>query len=256
VDLLTGSRTRGEWVETGGGFTAEPPTLGVRAVPQTGQSPNQQISTSVIDTFIPGMILSLDRNQGEGGKPDHVFRRLYARAFSHTIAKGARTCQSCHNDPVALGFGEGTLTYELTQGQAGRLSHELTQRQAGRLSHELTQRQAGRLSHEVTQRQAGRLSYGRTQSEAGRWRFTAAQPPGPDGLPADAWVGFLQERSVNASTRRDVRPFIIDEQKRILTVGACLTCHAPSSRPMRSAVEDWKGTLAAVSPRCVLPRWQ
>jgi hypothetical protein len=203
VDLLDGTTTRGAWTETAGGFSAQPPTLGVRTVSQIVKSSSRQIDRSLIDTFIPGMILTFDRNEAPGGAPAHVFRRLYARAFSHTIAKGARTCQSCHADPVALGYGEGKLVYE----------HE------------------------------------------GRWRFDPAQAPGPDGLPADAWTGFLRERSAGASTRPDARPFTVDEQRRILTVGACLTCHDAASRPMRSAVADWKGTLARVSPRCVLPRW-
>jgi hypothetical protein len=206
VDLLDGTATRGAWVETAGGFSAQAPTLGVA-------EGGSRAAESRIDTFIPGMVITLDRNQAPGGRPDHVFRRLYARAFSHTISKEARTCQSCHADPVALGYGEGKLMYGLSTENEER------------------------------------------STERGVWRFVPAQPPGPDGLPADAWVGFLQERAAGASTRQDVRPFTIEEQRRILTVGACLTCHDPVSTALRTSVTDWKGTLARVSPRCVLPRW-
>lgn len=208
VDLLDGRETKGAWIETGTLFSAQPPTLGIRLASATRAE-----NRDSVDPFVPGMVLALDRNQAAGGTPDHLFRRLYARAFSHTISQGARSCTSCHNDPVALGYGEGQLRYE-PEAAAG-----------------------------VRQRQVG------------RWRFTPSNPAGPDGLPADAWIGFLQERTAGASTRADVRPFSTEEQRRVLAVGACLTCHEPASRALRSAVSDWKGTLARVSPRCVLPVW-
>jgi hypothetical protein len=200
VDLLDGRTTDGAWVETPGEFRAMPPTLGVRLVP-TGQAARE-----AVDTFIPGMVMTLDRNQAAGARPDVVFRRLYARSFSHTIGKSARSCQSCHADPVALGYGEGTLRYD-------------------------------------------------RDGDRGRWRFVPRFAPGPDGLPADAWIGFLQERTAATSTRNDVRPFTVEEQKRILTVGACLTCHAPTSPPMRDAVTAWRATLARVTAKCLVPAW-
>ena len=77
-----------------------------------------------------------------------------------------------------------------------------------------------------------------------------------DGLPTDAWIPFLGARTDTLSTRADVRPFRIDEQRRILAAGACLTCHVGDSRVMRDAVADWDATLKRVSPRCLLPRWE
>jgi hypothetical protein len=74
-------------------------------------------------------------------------------------------------------------------------------------------------------------------------------------LPADAWTGFLQTRSGPVSTRDDVRPFSVEEQKRILRAGVCLECHAGDSAPMRQAILDFEGTLARRSRRCVLPLW-
>jgi hypothetical protein len=204
VDLLDGRQVRGEWVEDGSGFSAEPPTLGLRLAPAVG--PAAGPAREVVDTFIPGMVVSLDRNEKTGSPPDTVFRRLYARAFSHTISRSSRSCRSCHADPVALGYGTGELTY-------------------------------------------------RVEATGGRWQFRPTHAPGPDGLPLDAWTGFLAERAVGASTRRDVRTLGVDEQKRVLTVGACLTCHEPGSRAMQGAVEDWRRTLASMSPRCVAPRW-
>jgi hypothetical protein len=126
---------------------------------------------------------------------------------AHTIAREARTCQSCHNDPVALGFGRGELRYEISGAE-------------------------------------------------GRWRFTPAFAPAPqDGLPADAWTGFLQTRTGQVSTRDDVRPFTVEEQQRILRVGACLTCHAGDSPPMRQGVVDFATTFARRRPSCVAPSW-
>jgi hypothetical protein len=57
------------------------------------------------------------------------------------------------------------------------------------------------------------------------------------------------------STRDDVRPFTAEEQRRILTVGACLTCHADTSGVMQRAIVDFGATLARRTGRCVVPRW-
>jgi hypothetical protein len=42
------------------------------------------------------------------------FYRLYAPASGHTTQREARSCKSCHNDPLALGFGRGELKYEIS----------------------------------------------------------------------------------------------------------------------------------------------
>jgi hypothetical protein len=57
------------------------------------------------------------------------------------------------------------------------------------------------------------------------------------------------------ATRDDVRPFSIEEQRRILTVAACLTCHGAKSAVMRDSVRDFKALLARRSSRCVVPVW-
>ena len=214
VDLLSGETVRGAWVETASGFSAQPPTLGMRTVShplsadqEVGRHREPGDGGEVVDTFIPGMVLTIDRHTSAGGRPDTVFRRLYARAFSHTISKGARPCASCHNDPVAIGYGEGTLRYEPV-GDGRR----------------------------------------------GAWRFEPASQPGPDGLPAGAWVGFLQSRTTGVSTRPDVRPFDVGEQRRILAAGACLTCHEGTSAVMRDAIRDFRATVARASGKCVVPR--
>ena len=77
-----------------------------------------------------------------------------------------------------------------------------------------------------------------------------------DGLPADAWIPFLGARTGMLSTREDVRPFNVEEQRRILRVGACLTCHAATSQVMRDSVRDFEALVARRSPRCMLPVWE
>jgi hypothetical protein len=106
------------------------------------------------------------------------------------------------------------------------------------------------------------LGYGRgvlnyeVSGATGRWHFTPEQSiTKQDGLPADAWIGFLQSRSGPLSTRSDVRPFTIEEQQRILRVGACLTCHAGDSAVMQLALKNFSLVLERCSSRCALPQW-
>lgn len=215
-DWLDDRDVKGAWIEKAGPFAATPPTLGVRL--PGGDAAGRAGSTGTIDTFSPGMILTIERPAREGQPAATLFRRLYARVEPHTTRRETRSCESCHNDPIALGYGSGELRYEVTPA-------------------------------------------------GGRWRFTpearARTPNGaapaaalPDGLPADAWIPFLGERSGMRSTRDDVRPFTLEEQKRILRVGACLTCHPGDSPEMRDSVRGFKALLARRSPRCVLPRWR
>jgi hypothetical protein len=57
------------------------------------------------------------------------------------------------------------------------------------------------------------------------------------------------------STRADVRPLDVEEQRRILRVGACLTCHSGDQPPLKRAVTDFPAILARRSPACVVPYW-
>lgn len=201
-DHLTQQPTKGAWTESSDGFDTAPPTLGIRADPADATRPQ-----GVVDTFVPGMIMELDRNMKADQPADPIFRRMYARTFAHTIRREARSCVSCHNDPVALGYGRGTLRYLVTDG-------------------------------------------------VGRWQFTPAHAIlSQDGLPGDAWTGFLQSRTGMLSTRDDVRPFSPEEQRRILQVGACLTCHAGDSEVMKQSVADFATVQARRSPRCAFPEW-
>ena len=199
-DWIDDAYVRGGWKEKAGTFIADCPTLGVRRV-GAGAAAGRE----VVETFVPGMVLTIDRNREPGRPPDTVFRRLYARVEPHTTRREVRSCESCHSEPVALGYGRGELRYERS-------------------------------------------------GERGRWRFTPASPPLPDdGLPADAWIPFLGTRAGMVSTRDDVRPFTAEEQRRILRVGACLTCHPGGSPVMRESVRNFDALLARRGPKCSLP---
>lgn len=113
-DPRTGERLAGRFVEYDGEPRAGPPTLGVRRVPGSKRG--------TIVPFAPGMIMTL--NTGRGGPaprgklpptaqslvgPRTKFWRLFAPVAPHTTAHKGRSCRSCHNDPLALGYGRGKL---------------------------------------------------------------------------------------------------------------------------------------------------
>ncbi len=94
-------------------------------------------------------------------------------------------------------------------------------------------------------------------SKEGKWSFDPAYENSKyDGLPEDAWTGFLKERKDQASTRIGMRPFNLAEQKIILTAGACLTCHNESSLVMKSSLVDFNKVIRERSKRCVMPVWK
>lgn len=94
---------------------------------------------------------------------------------------------------------------------------------------------------------------GALEFDAGGWKFTPTyEPLRYDGLPADAWVGFLRERLGTVSTRTDARPLTPAEQRRVLRVGACLTCHAHDESPR--IYEDFGASLERRTPACKAPR--
>ena len=156
------------------------------------------------------MIMTLNANRESPFERDRetLFRRLYAPAFSHTIVKRSRSCESCHNNPLAIGYGRGKLTYVL-------------------------------------------------RDDGGSWIF---QPQyeniSHDGLPADAWIGFLEERKGDVATRINARPFTVEEQKKILLVGACLTCHRPEERRLGKPFDDFRNVRSLISEKCILPDWK
>lgn len=199
-DLLANKESDGEWHEKLSGVNAEHAVLGVREL----KAPDGTIKNEVAE-FAPGMILTIDKKLPSNNKP--ISKRLYAPGFSHTIRKEVRSCKSCHNNSLALGYGRGKLEYVVG-------------------------------------------------NKVGKWKFTPKYSLSKvDGLPSDAWIGFLKERGYNSTTRDNTRPFSVEEQKIILTVGACLTCHEPNSYVMQSALQDFSSAIKKISSQCILPVW-
>ncbi len=95
---------------------------------------------------------------------------------------------------------------------------------------------------------------GRLVLEQGHWAFHPSAEPARDGLPADAWTAFLADPpAARNSTRTAARPFTAEEQRRILRVGACLPCHAPTGAALDRVYQRFADALKRVSPRCVVP---
>ncbi|MGK9369876.1 hypothetical protein ACSSWA_13350 [Melioribacter sp. Ez-97] len=190
-DHLEKKITEGEWIEHAGEYLSEPPALGV-AESESGRK---------ITTFVPGMIISIDRDNSSHSD-EIIFKRLYAPAFSHTIRKESRSCQSCHNNPLAIGYGRGKLILD----------------------------------------------------KSGDWLFTPYYSRSVyDNLPRDAWIDFLTGPKPRVSTRKNYRPFNLEEQKKILRVGACLTCHPSDSQIMKKSLENFDALLNKLSPKCIIP---
>jgi hypothetical protein len=202
-DLLNNRFKTGTWVEYVGKFLAEPPVLGVDERKEITRSDKKKIGT-----YINGMVLSIDeKSYDRNSKEEEIFHRLYAPTVAHTTSRKGRGCKSCHNDPLAIGYGRGKLEF---------------------------------------------ISEGKT----GSWKFVPQYALNKnDGLPEDAWIGFLAESVDRTTTREGVRPFNIEEQKRILTVGTCLTCHTEGSEVMLQSLDDFDETLKRVSAKCVLVEW-
>ena len=196
-DLLDNKMVDGKWIEHAGVFLSDPPTLGVV----------ESDTLRTVKTFVPGMIMTIDASGFSQDEPANkpAFFRLFAPLEAHTINAKGRNCKSCHNNPLAIGYGRGTLTYDAK----------------------------------------------------GHWHFDPYyENEVIDNLPQDAWIGFLQPYKRTPATRSNARPFTTSEQKRILTVGACLTCHKDDSPVMEAAMEDFEGILEAASKVCVLPDFE
>ncbi|MEZ5103851.1 MAG: hypothetical protein R2757_05115 [Draconibacterium sp.] len=197
-NMVKNKEQKGSWVEYVGTYEAKLPTLGIRKT---------ENKTEVIPV-IPGMILTIDKKSFTGKEnEEQIFHRLYAPAAPHTTSSKGRSCVSCHNSSLALGYGEGELKYKIENGK-------------------------------------------------GKWEFYPLYDQDiNDGLPADAWIDFLQTREGNVSTRTNVFPFTVEQQKQILTVGACLTCHEENSKVMTMSLNNFDELIEKRSAKCILPEW-
>jgi hypothetical protein len=107
---------------------------------------------------------------------------------------------------------------------------------------------------------ANALGYGRGElkfvadPDNPHWTFESEYEYAEDGLPLDAWIPFLGERDDVVSTRLNFTPFTIQEQQRILTVGACLTCHDQNSELMLNSISvNFEEVKKAMTKECLEP---
>lgn len=168
-----------------------------------------------IEPFAPGMVMTLNPPGALSPVPlprtatpligkGTRFVRAYALAVPHTTTRKGRSCQSCHLDPNALGYGQGRLFLETVKGAA-------------------------------------------------IWRFEPSTPASPfDGLPSDAWIGFLSEPTQAAATRTAARPLELAAQRRTLEAGACMTCHDPATPAGAALYLDYRAARDRRSPRCAV----
>jgi len=105
----------------------------------------------------------------------------------------------------------------------------------------------------------GKLRYAKVAGR-GEWSFQAQfEKSDHDGLPLDAWIGFLQnpgkgEKAKRNTTRTHARSFSLKEQQNILRVGACLTCHEENSQVAREMLQDFEKVLSRTTKQCLLPQ--
>ncbi|PQV50381.1 hypothetical protein CLV33_102242 [Jejuia pallidilutea] len=107
-DLLEKKYVKGSWKEYVAEFSSSQPALGVRV----------HKDKNLIEPAVPGMILTIDKGSYVG-KPesDISFHRLYAPNAPHTTTKSVRDCKSCHANSATLGYGNGTLVYNINNGK-------------------------------------------------------------------------------------------------------------------------------------------
>jgi len=109
-DVPTGSLRPGAWVEYEAPPGVGPPTMGVLA----------REGKEEIVPFAPGMIMTwlgpqhpapepLPGSAAELVGPGTPFLRAYALAVPHTTTRRGLSCETCHREPLVLGYGRGEL---------------------------------------------------------------------------------------------------------------------------------------------------
>ena len=238
-DLLDNKDIVGSWNEIPSDFYVDYPVLGIR---------KDKTGNEYVDTFIPGMILTIDKFKDPRKK---IFKRLFAPTFSHTINKQGRSCKSCHNNPQTLGYGKGKLSYITNNKVYSNLNGMSFPRKWESKKNRTNQIpvSTGMTNYSVS---AEHNSINKT----GFWSFEPEfSNHKEDNLPKDAWIGFLNTRNETSTTRTYTRPFTVEEQKRILLVGSCLTCHDEKSDVMKNSLVDFEKVLENLSKKCVVPSY-
>ena len=249
-DLLANRPVKGTWIEFVGKFLANEPTLGV------WEGEQKQISPA-----IPGMVLSIDKSGYNNKEEELIFHRLFAPAAPHTTSTKGRSCKSCHNNPLAIGYGKGNMEYKVVNGM-GIWNFEpayAANKYDGlpedawiafpAFSQEGSQQHMDSTNTNLIGSQE-HMANANTNLIGSQEHMANANP----NLIGSRQHGAQANLSGWVATRANFRPFTLAEQKRILRVGACLTCHDENSDIMFKSLEaDFEEYLKGVSKECILP---
>ncbi len=98
-----------------------------------------------------------------------------------------------------------------------------------------------------------------TQGNVAHWQLTSYYASSEqDGLPQDSWIGFLKDTKPNKdySSHEYLKPMNLAMQKRVLKVGACITCHGndPGFVDKMLAPKGYDNLLRRMSKSCLVPR--
>lgn len=113
IEVATGARRQGAFVEYDGPPRVGPPALGV--LTRQGEERVEPIAPGMIMTLNPPGVPAPDPLPDRAGpliRERTRGLRAFALAVPHTTARRARDCASCHRDPSALGAGAGKITAE------------------------------------------------------------------------------------------------------------------------------------------------
>ena len=101
----------------------------------------------------------------------------------------------------------------------------------------------------------GNLIYS-VKGKTAQWEFEPYYANAPqDGLPQDAWIGFMKDLNKNTSysSHNYFNPLNLSEQKKMLQVGACIHCHQNQASFMKRLTTNYSKMLKTKKATCVIP---
>ncbi len=102
----------------------------------------------------------------------------------------------------------------------------------------------------------GTLNYV-VKAKSAYWKFTSYYANSPqDGLPQDAWIGFMKDLNVKTtySSHDYFSPLDLKEQKKMLEVGACIHCHEKDNKFLKRLTDgNYVKMLRTKKKECVIP---
>lgn len=102
----------------------------------------------------------------------------------------------------------------------------------------------------------GTLNYV-VKSKSAHWEFTSYYAnSSQDGLPQDAWIGFMKDLNgkTTYSSHDYFYPLDLKEQKKMLEVGACIHCHEKGDKFLKRLTDgNYLKMLKAKKKECIIP---